>query len=281
MISASPFQAGKTYNRRQDIHAVFGGQRMGGIATPTHTPYVFLFTGKVGKTFGYLDGPQDDGVYWYTGEGQHGDMRLIKGNAAIRDHQKNGKSLLLFEATSKGFVRFVSAMAYLEHHFAERPDANGALRQAIIFHLETLTEPAAPKTSAHQVQESSPPIYQAAGTATSMGALRQAALAASQTNAELRDRLTSIYKRSIAVKQYALARAKGICEGCQQTAPFHTKRGSFLEMHHTHRVADGGPDHPDRVITLCPNCHRRAHYAQDAQVFNQSLRDWLQKKQFQ
>jgi 5-methylcytosine-specific restriction protein A len=45
-----------------------------------------------------------------------------------------------------------------------------------------------------------------------------------------------------------------------------------LEPHHIRRVADGGPDHPEWVIGVCPNCHRRAHYAEDKVEFNETLR---------
>ena len=41
------------YSRREDIHAKFGGQMQGGIATPPDQPYVFLFTGAAGEAFGY------------------------------------------------------------------------------------------------------------------------------------------------------------------------------------------------------------------------------------
>jgi HNH endonuclease len=34
-------------------------------------------------------------------------------------------------------------------------------------------------------------------------------------------------------------------------------------MHHILCVSDGGPEHPRNVIGVCPNCHRRAHYAHD------------------
>lgn len=61
-------------------------------------------------------------------------------------------------------------------------------------------------------------------------------------------------------------------------APFRGADGRpFLETHHTRRVADGGPDHPAKVIGLCPNCHRRAHFAGDAKSFNASLMRKLPK----
>jgi 5-methylcytosine-specific restriction protein A len=82
-----------------------------------------------------------------------------------------------------------------------------------------------------------------------------------------------IYRaRSLAIRLYVLRRADGYCEGCTLAAPFRSADGSpFLEAHHTKRLADDGPDHPAKVIGLCPNCHRRAHHAGDALSFNASL----------
>jgi len=33
------------------------------------------------------------------------------------------------------------------------------------------------------------------------------------------------------------------------------------------------------VIALCPNCHRRAHYAVDAESFNEGLIAWLSQRE--
>jgi 5-methylcytosine-specific restriction endonuclease McrA len=87
----------------------------------------------------------------------------------------------------------------------------------------------------------------------------------------------AIYRaRSFAIRRYVLLRANGSCEGCRAPAPFHKVDGSpYLEPHHTTQLSDGGPDHPARVIGLCPNCHRRAHYAEDAKQFNDSLKKKL------
>lgn len=272
MSLSLPFIPGGIYHRRQDIHAVYGGQQGGGIATPADYPCIFLFTADAGIHFGYEDGYQDDGLYWYTGEGQHGDMRMVRGNVAIREHLTAGKTLLLFEAVRKAYVRFAGPMAYLDHHWTQRPDADGVQRQAIVFHLEAVV-PESPNADP-KVQESAPAYSSASKTALMQ--LRQRALAAPATAATVTERRTLVRQRAQAVKAYALARAADWCEGCQQPAPFHTKKGPFLEVHHTHRLADGGPDHPDRVIALCPNCHRRAHHAIDAKAFNERLQLWLQ-----
>jgi hypothetical protein len=102
------FEPGKLYNRRPDIHDVYGGQHQGGISTPFLLPFIFLFAGESGGQFGYSDGPQDDGTFSYTGEGQRGDMQFRRGNRAIRDHVEEGKDLLLFESTNQsGMYRFL------------------------------------------------------------------------------------------------------------------------------------------------------------------------------
>ena len=130
------FEIGKIYNRRADIHGRYKGQQYGGIATPANHPYIFIFTGDSGSEYGYIDDFDPNGTFKYTGEGQEGDMKMSKGNLAISDHQKNNKEILLFESTSQGFVRFLGYCNYVFHHIEERPDRNGELREAIIFHLD-------------------------------------------------------------------------------------------------------------------------------------------------
>jgi hypothetical protein len=103
--------------------------------------------------------------------------------------------------------------------------------------------------------------------------LRKAAVLSARPSATQKER-TFIYRvRSKAIHLYVLNRANGYCEGCNAAAPFRKADGRpYIEPHHTTRLADDGPDHPAKVIGLCPNCHRRAHHAEDANVFNRSLK---------
>lgn len=263
------FIPGEIYHRRNDIHAIFKGQQYGGIATPAEAPFVFLFTGDAGEEFGYTDKFQSDGMYWYTGEGQLGDMQMAKGNAAIYNHCFNQKSLLLFEAMPKGLVRFSGEMVYAGHHTETRPDRDQKLRRAIIFHLEQLPHSLRKGPGTLVVEEPHPTYTR---RSSKLDDLRQKALRTLSSQATTAERLVNIRMRSAAIKNYALTRANGMCEGCLAPAPFETKRGPFLEVHHVDRLADGGPDHPHGVIALCPNCHRKAHYAKDAMVFNTALK---------
>ena len=93
------FVRGREY-RREEIHRQLGGQRSSGIVTPRAAPVVLLFSSPSGRAYGYRDGWSEDGRwYFYTGEGQRGDMRLVRGNRAIAEHRASGRQLWVFEFT--------------------------------------------------------------------------------------------------------------------------------------------------------------------------------------
>ena len=262
------FEIGKIYNRRNDIHNIYGGQRQGGISTPSQHPFVFIFTGDSGEKYGYKDEFRLDGLFWYTGEGQTGDMQMNKGNLAIYEHEKRNKKLLLFEYVRMAHVRFVGESIYVSHHVEERFDKNFDTRNVIIFHLALIDK------EDFQIVNEPPQKYnsiQRTSRETKLEDLRQKALAKPPEYFSKKEIIKSIAKRSEAIKKYVLFRANGKCEGCEKEAPFKTKNGPFLETHHVNRLSDGGPDHPKFVIALCPNCHREVHYGINGNSYNQKL----------
>lgn len=88
---------------------------------------------------------------------------------------------------------------------------------------------------------------------------------------------TTQHQRSAAVRKYALARADGICEACEDSAPFVTGAGDpYLEVHHVHQVSDEGADSPNSVLAICPTCHKRIHHGHDGDRYNKELIDKLQ-----
>lgn len=130
-----PFIPNQIYNRRQDIHGVYHGNRQGGICPSSTHPYIFIFTGDSGKQHGYDDFWDNKNVFSYTGEGQIGDMQFIRGNLALRRHLEQGKRVFLFEKVDKmsGFVRFRNELEIFDADFYEAPDTNGDTRVAIKF----------------------------------------------------------------------------------------------------------------------------------------------------
>lgn len=94
------------------------------------------------------------------------------------------------------------------------------------------------------------------------------------------DTKKSWFQRSEDVKKYVLKRANGICEACEQPAPFKKRNGDpYLEPHHTKRLADEGPDHPQWVGAICPTCHRRIHSGVDGKEVNKKLMVKLELKE--
>jgi hypothetical protein len=129
------FEVGRLY-RRRDLHEAYGGQEQGGISTPRDHRFIFLFTGETGALYGYRDHWDDDGVFHLTGEGQLGDMELVRGNKAILEHARDGKELHLFQMEDHGYVRYIGEMACTGYDLVPSvPDRRGASRTAIVFRL--------------------------------------------------------------------------------------------------------------------------------------------------
>ena len=261
------FETGRIYDRRADIHAVFGGQQQGGISTPTRVSAIFLFSAEAGQHHGYEDGWSESGesVFLYTGEGQVGDMAFIRGNRAIRDHVSNGRDLHLFVSVGKSQgYRYVGQFVCTSWETRNAPDTNGDPRTALVFHLVPLEEELEP--------ESTSPAFEP------LDELRSRAILAATTDspASPREARRLYRQRSQDVRAYVLARANGKCEACGEPAPFSRSDGKpYLEPHHTRRLSDGGPDHPRWVAATCPNCHREIHYGANGDVLNRRLEERL------
>ena len=87
-------------------------------------------------------------------------------------------------------------------------------------------------------------------------------------------------KASAAIKRYAKLRANGECENCNRKAPFLDRHGiPFLEVHHLFRLADDGPDSPDNVAAICPNCHREVHHGKRSGQIKKSLTKIIETKE--
>jgi 5-methylcytosine-specific restriction protein A len=261
------FEIGRIYKRKEEIHGVYGGQGQGGNSTPSKHAMVLVFTSDAGEHYGYQDQFRPDGTFWYTGEGQVGDMEMLRGNAAIHDHEEAGKQLHLFEYVKKAHVRYLGEAQCVGEHLEERPDREGNTRNAIIFHLVLLP------SIANEVKESKGGYGSnlKPSRKMSLAELRKLALQAATQNASKEQIVQNVAVRSEAIRLYALKRSQGTCEGCSTHAPFQGKEGPFLEVHHLHRLSDGGPDHPVNVVALCPNCHRRVHFGKDGNVYNEQL----------
>lgn len=254
------FERGRIYNRRRDIHDRFGGQRQGGIITPSGNDRpVIVITGDEGLQHGYADRFAADGTFEYFGEGQRGDMVLARRNAVVAEHVQRGRDLLLFRTMPTG-LRFEGPMICTGYHWEDAPDHDGRIRRALVFELHSLE-------AIEEATEEVPPPAQG-----DLAALRRRAFAAANHRPNRRETTVAVVERSRAVRDYVSARALGHCEGCGAEAPFVRPNGAgYLEPHHIRKLGDGGPDDPRYVIALCPTCHRRVHFGRDGRDYNDRL----------
>jgi hypothetical protein len=73
------------------------------------------------------------------------------------------------------------------------------------------------------------------------------------------------YQRDPTVKAWVLKLANGVCECCDQQAPFLGSDGlPYLEVHHVRKLAEKGSDTTSNAVAVCPNCHRELHYGEQS-----------------
>lgn len=249
---------------RSDIHGRFAGNRQKGISVSTKESVILLFHTKEPSRQFYADGVDEDGVYWFSGEGRLGDMQWSSENSQLREAAETPRSLLMFERYRRagGLWRFHGEMFCLGHKEVTQLDEKGNLRRAFVFALAKIVDASSQGPFDNETL--------AEASSVSFESLRELALGAQTGAGNVAQRMSmkTFFLRSAAIRRYALQRATGICEGCHEPAAFEASWGPYLEVHHLTRLADGGPDHPDRVAAVCANCHRRCHLGTDRVAYN-------------
>jgi 5-methylcytosine-specific restriction protein A len=77
----------------------------------------------------------------------------------------------------------------------------------------------------------------------------------------MREATVRLRDRSAAVREAVLMRAGGMCELCNEPGFLSAASSIYLETHHVVPLANDGLDHPSNVVAICPQDHRRAHFA--------------------
>jgi hypothetical protein len=136
---------------RKVLQAKYGGRTQGGIGPSNKSPNVFIFSDPVaGEPHGYFDGWRDDGCFHYTGEGQYGDQQMKSGNAAILNHETDGRALRVFMG-ARGFVTYEDEFeldAEQPWYTTDAPETgDGPVRKVIVFRLRPKTIEPSPSRS--------------------------------------------------------------------------------------------------------------------------------------
>lgn len=136
---------------RTTLHKRYGGREQGRIGPSRTSPNVLVFSDPpAGEPGGYFDGWRDDGCFHFTGEGQRGDQQMKSGNAAIRNHEADGRALRLF-AGARGRVTYEGEFELaLDGPFytTDAPETKtGRTRNVIVFRLRPMDTRPKPSTS--------------------------------------------------------------------------------------------------------------------------------------
>lgn len=200
-----------------------------------------------------------EGVMHYTGMGQVGDQSLdFMQNKTLAQSGSNGVAVHLFEVHKPHVYTYVGEVALAAKPYQEtQADAEGSNRKVWIF-------PVTPKTGA--VPSIPVEVYRDLEERKAKQARRlsdeEVALRARQTQRDevgVQSATVTQHKRNPYVAEEAKRRAKGVCELCEQPAPFSKNGKPYLETHHIEWLAKGGKDRIENTVALCPNCHRKMH----------------------
>ncbi|HBN5965404.1 TPA: HNH endonuclease [Acinetobacter baumannii] len=194
----------------------------------------------------------------YTGMGQVGDQELKNQNRTLAESNSNGISVHLFEVfVDKEYIYQGPVTLVADPYQKIQPDANKQDRLVWIFPVKLSNSNSVISVETiERTNQKKKRKYKK----KSIEQLKADAHTTAQTQVSYRNTKTKYFIRSVAIAELAKRFANGICQLCEQPAPFKDQHGEpYLETHHIEWLAHGGPDTVENTVALCPNCHKKMH----------------------
>lgn len=198
-------------------------------------------------------------ILHYTGMGLEGAQKLSRENKILYESPKTQIDLHLFEVFLAGeYVYQGRVMLAGKPYESRQGDRYGKSRTVWVFPLRLVGEKQSfvmPEALAIKEQE----FREKRASKLSVQELRK------RINRPTRRRqnryvLIRQYVRDENVAECVRRNANGLCELCENIAPFNRLDGQpFLEIHHIKWLSQGGEDTIKNAVALCPNCHRKMH----------------------
>jgi 5-methylcytosine-specific restriction enzyme A len=206
----------------------------------------------------------ENNILYYTGMGQLGDQSLsFQQNKTLNESLTNGITVHLFESFIKNEYIYLGEVELASKPFQEdQRDANNNLRKVWVFPVQLKnTNTAIDSLIINKDYESK----EKKSNKESILDLIMNAKATGREKVGYRFTRTKSYNRSMSIVSLAKRLANGVCQLCDQTAPFYdkAKKEPYLETHHIIHLAKGGMDTMNNTIALCPNCHKKMHVLDD------------------
>jgi len=210
----------------------------------------------------YEDRWKDD-VLHYTGMGKRGDQQFVSQNKTLQGAGRFGVVVHLFEVQVPTFYTYLGEVELAGEIYTEtQPDIEGVPRRVLMFPIRV--KPGGSTTlSAGVIQEKENLLASAARRRNIEQLAKRAKFRKGLPG--VRTVTTTQFERSQDVVEYVKRSAQGICQLCEQSAPFKTRESvPYLEVHHIVWLAEGGNDTVANAVALCPNCHRKMHVVKDS-----------------
>ena len=198
--------------------------------------------------------------FHYTGMGKVGDQSVtFSQNRTLNESNTNSVAIHLFEVYEKGNYVYQGEVELVNKAYQEsQPDDNENHRSVWMFPLKL--KKGTPLRFKVELVEDVFTKKTKIAKKISKENVKKIAERKSSKIVTKRDTLSTSFDRDPMIVEYALVRAKGLCQLCDQPAPFNKKNGEpFLEVHHIKHLSNEGSDTIDNVAALCPNCHRKIH----------------------
>ncbi|WP_411574319.1 HNH endonuclease [Streptomyces fradiae] len=266
---------GETFTDRRAIADSYGGNRVRGI-TPLADGILTVYSDEKGP---YADGRIPE-VNWiaYTGDGLSGHQELTGGNKAMAEYQRERRALRYWHRPYGGQWTFESWAVIVQRWMRWGDGEDGRRRKEFVWVLAPVPSPlehtwpasvvdALAQDTGH-VHDHTEEVVLAAGVDSGTARLdileryRRLTRAANERakSHTRRSTLTTVerFLRSAPAREAVILRSGGHCENptCLGHPTERTEADApLLEVDHVHDLARGGPDVPEAMIALCPNCH--------------------------
>ena len=253
MINLTP---GKTYHHIE-ITKAFNGQNEGGMRRSKATNTLHLIINHTNSPY---EDDWDGNVLNYSGMGQRGNQNINGAqNKTLNESNSNGVDVYLSEVFKSTYYTFRGRVKLIaEPYQKEQLDIEEKKRLVWIFPLQLvdkhqpINKSELAKTLEKRIKKNQ--------NLTADELLEKIKSKKGSRKPGKRPTRSNYFQRDENIILYSLLRAKGICELCEEPAPFVKSDGEgFLEVHHIQHLANNGDDSIENTVALCPNCHRKMH----------------------
>jgi 5-methylcytosine-specific restriction enzyme A len=201
----------------------------------------------------------EGGIFHYTGMGRSGNQTITSQNRTVAESNTNGVVMHLFEVFVPKEYTYIGGVELTSEPYQEyQLDDNGDNRLVWIFSLKLNSNQRRIAIPAKLINSKNEFREKKVRKLNDSELVKRAKTASKKSGR--RTTTSTTYERDPYVIEYAKRWAKGVCQLCEQPAPFLNKNGEpHLHTHHIDWLSRGGEDSIYNTVALCPNCHDKMH----------------------